>query len=68
MIGKIGLVGKKWADRLALSFNYSHFYKEIQTGVYQRIVFGEKHRYGHSFVPSLEYTKKDLLPKVWMLP
>lgn len=34
VIGKIGLVGKKWADRLALSFNYSHFYKEIQTGVY----------------------------------
>ena len=33
---------KKWADRLALSFNYSYFYKEIQTGVYQDVVFGEK--------------------------
>ena len=49
VIGKIGLVGKKWADRLALSFNYSHFYKEIQTGVYQDVVFGEKFRKGHSW-------------------
>ena len=51
---------KPWADRLMLGFNYSHFYKEIQTGVYQYIVFGEKHRKGHSFVPSLEYSKRDL--------
>ena len=63
VIGKIGLVGKKWADRLALSFNYSHFYKEIQTGVYQDVVFGEKFRKGHSLVPSLEYYKKNLLVK-----
>lgn len=63
VIGKIGLAGKSWADRLFFSFAYSHFYKDIQTGVYQRIVFGEKHRYGHSFVPSLEYSKKDLFTK-----
>ena len=54
---------KEWADRLALSFNYSHFYKEIQTGVYQDVVFGEKFRKGHSLVPSLEYYKKNLLVK-----
>ena len=52
VIGKIGVTGKSWADRLLVGFNYSHFYKEIQTGVYQYIVFGEKHRRGHSFVPS----------------
>ena len=44
-----------------LGFNYSHFYKEIQTGVYQYIVFGQKHRKGHSLVPSLEYSKRNLL-------
>lgn len=60
LIGKIGLVDKPWADRLMMGFNYSHFYKEIQTGVYQYIVFGEKHRKGHSFVPSLEYSKRNL--------
>lgn len=63
IIGKLGFVDKPWADRLMLSFNYNTFYKEIQTGVYQYIVFGEKHRKGHSFVPSLEYSKRDLLVK-----
>lgn len=63
VIGKIGVTDKLWADRLMLSFNYSNFYKEIQTGVYQYIVFGQKHRKGHSFVPSLEYSKRDLFTK-----
>ncbi len=63
VVGKLGVVDKAWADRLMLGFTYSHFYKDIQTGVYQYIVFGEKHRKGHSFVPSLEYTKRNLLTK-----
>lgn len=63
VIGKIGFTGKSWADRLMLGFTYSNFYKEIQTGVYQYIVFGQKHRKGHSLVPSLEYSKRDLLVK-----
>ena len=61
--GKIGVAGKPWADRLALGFTYTHFYKEIQTGVRQEIVFGQKHRHGHSFVPSLEYRKRDLFAR-----
>ena len=63
IIAKIGLVDKPWADRLMLNFTYSNFYKEIQTGVYQYIVFGQKHRKGHSFVPSMEYTKRDLFTR-----
>lgn len=63
VIGKIGVVDKSWADRLMVGLNYNHFYKEIQTGVYQYIVFGQKHRKGHSFMPSLEYSKRDLLVK-----
>ena len=61
VIGKIGVMDKTWADRLIFSFNYSHFYKEIQTGVYQYVVFGQKHRKGYSFVPSVEYRKRNLL-------
>ena len=60
VLGKLGLVGKKWADRFVLGFSWSNFYKEIQTGVYQEIVFGKKHRKGHSLSPSLEYVKHDL--------
>ena len=61
VIGKLGVVGRRWADRLVLGLSWSNFYKEIQTGVYQDIVFGEKHRKGHSLSPSLEYRKNDLL-------
>ena len=63
LIGKLGVTGKSWADRLMLGFTYSNYYKEIQTGVYQYVVFGQKHRKGHSLVPSLEYSKRDLLVK-----
>ena len=51
VIGKFGVTGKSWADRLMLGFNYSHFYKEIQTGVYQYIVFGQKHRKPQGALP-----------------
>lgn len=61
VIGKIGVMDKSWADRLVFSFNYSNFYREIQTGVYQYVVFGQKHRKGYSFVPSVEYRKRNLL-------
>lgn len=63
VIGKIGVTGKSWADRLMFNLAYSHFYKEIQTGVYQEIVFGQKHRHGYSIVPSLEYSKSNLFTK-----
>lgn len=63
VVGKVGLINKSWADRLMLGFTWSHMYKEIQTGVRQEIVYGEKHRRGHTLMPSLEYTKRDLLTK-----
>lgn len=63
IIGKVGLVDKKFADRLVLGFTYSHMYKEIQTGVIQSVVFGQKHRKGYSLMPSLEYRKRDLFVK-----
>lgn len=63
VIGKVGVVDKKWADRLMLGFTYSHSYNEIQNGVLQKIVFGGKFTKGHSIMPSLEYRKRDLLTK-----
>lgn len=63
VVAKAGITGKPWADRLMVSFTYSHMYKEIQTGVRQKTVFGEKHRHGHSLMPSLEYSKRNLLTK-----
>ena len=60
IIARIGVVNKPWADRLMAGFTYSHMYKEIQTGVRQEIVYGQKHRHGHSLIGSLEYGKRNL--------
>lgn len=59
VIGKIGFVDKKWADRLMFGFTYSHMYKDIQAGVRQEVVFGGKYRKGYSIMPSLDYRKRD---------
>lgn len=63
VVGKIGFVNKSWADRLMAGFTYSRMYKEIQTGVRQEIVYGQKHRHGHTFIGSIEYSKRNLLSR-----
>lgn len=60
VVAKVGLTDKKWADRLMLGVAYSRMYKEIQTGVVQKVVFGEKYRKGNSLMPSLEYRKRNV--------
>ena len=63
IIARIGFVNKPWADRLMAGFTYSHMYKELQTGVRQEIVYGQKHRHGHSLIGSLEYGKRNLFTR-----
>lgn len=57
---KVGVVGKSWADRLIFTMKYANMYKEIQSGVRQEIVYGDKLRRGYSVMPSLEYQKRNL--------
>lgn len=61
IVAKLGVVDKRWADRLVVGVTYSQMYKEIQTGVRQDIVYGDKHRRGSSLMPSLEYRKRNLI-------
>lgn len=61
VVGKFGFVNKPWADRFMVGLNYSHMYKEVQTGVRQEIVYGQKHRHGYTLMPSVEYGKRNLL-------
>ena len=63
IVAKIGFVNKPWADRLMAGFTYSHMYKEMQTGVRQEIVYGKKHRHGHSLIGSLEYGKRNVFTR-----
>lgn len=63
IVAKLGFVNKRWADRFLLGFTYYHMYKEVQNGVWQEIVYGQKHRHGYSLIPSLEYSKRNLLTK-----
>lgn len=60
IIARVGFVNKPWADRLMAGFTYSHMYKEMQTGVRQEIVYGQKHRHGHTLIGSLEYGKRNI--------
>ena len=57
---KVGVVGKSWADRLIFTMKCANMYKEIQSGVRQEIVYGDKLRRGYSLMPSLEYQKRNL--------
>lgn len=61
IVSKIGITDKKWADKLMLELTYSQMHKDIQTGVRQEIVYGKKHRKGHSIIPLIEYSKRNLL-------
>ena len=61
VVARVGVVNKSWADRLLFGFTYSNMYKEVQTGVRQEIVYGQKHRRSHSLMPSVEYVKRDLV-------
>lgn len=63
VVAKLGVLDKAWADRLLFGFTWSHMYQDVQTGVRQNIVYGQKHRKGHSLMPSVEYSKRDLLFK-----
>jgi outer membrane receptor protein involved in Fe transport len=58
LVARFGFKDKEWADRLMFNMTYSQNYKDMQTGVRQDIVYGEKHRKSHSLMPGVEYVKR----------
>ncbi|MDR0864609.1 MAG: TonB-dependent receptor plug domain-containing protein [Candidatus Symbiothrix sp.] len=60
VIAKVGLVNKKFADRLIVGINAGQTYKELQNGVRQDVVFGQKHNKGQTLMSSLVYKKRNL--------
>lgn len=63
LVTNIGVVDKKWADKLLLGITLGNNYKEMQTGARMNAVFGKWHRRGDIVMPSLKYQKRDLVVK-----
>ncbi|HEV7382390.1 MAG TPA: TonB-dependent receptor, partial [Dyadobacter sp.] len=63
LIANVGVVNKKFADRLLIGVTLGKNTAEIQTGARMVSVFGAWHRKGNIVMPSLKYQKKDLFFK-----
>lgn len=63
LVTNIGIVDKKWADKLLVGITLGKNDKEIQTGARMVSVFGLWKRRGNIVMPALKYQKKDLIIK-----
>jgi outer membrane receptor protein involved in Fe transport len=63
VILKAGLVNQRFADRLVFSVNMGQSYREIQNGVRQDVVYGQKHNKTRTVMPSVQYVKRSLFTK-----
>ncbi|WP_025761397.1 TonB-dependent receptor [Dyadobacter tibetensis] len=63
VIAGIGVVGKKFADRLLVGLTLGQNKADIQTGARMVSVFGNWYRRGNIVMPSVKYHKKNLFVK-----
>ena len=61
VIAKMGIVGKKWADRLLLGLTLGQVHRDIQNGAEMKFVYGERTAHSRSVLPSLVYDKRNLI-------
>src|SRR5690606_21110912 len=61
IIANLGVVDKPYADRLLFGITLGKNYKEIQTGARMESVFGAWHRRGNLVMPTLKYSKNNLI-------
>jgi len=59
MVG-IGVVKRKWADRLMLGLDLGKNNKEIQSGATMEDVYGQRRSRGNILMPSLKYLKRNI--------
>jgi outer membrane receptor protein involved in Fe transport len=62
-IFNIGVVGKKFADRLLFGITLGQNKADIQTGAQADAVYGDLWRRGNIIMPSIKYQKKNLFIK-----
>ncbi|QJD95449.1 TonB-dependent receptor [Mucilaginibacter robiniae] len=61
LIANIGVVDKRFADKLLFGITLGKNYKEIQTGARMVSVFGAWHRRGDIVMPTFKYKKVNLI-------
>lgn len=60
---EIGVVKKKYADKLMFGVVLAQNHKEIQTGAQMSLVFGGWHQKSTTIMPTIKYQKDDLFTK-----
>ncbi|WP_422801918.1 TonB-dependent receptor [Sphingobacterium sp. Mn56C] len=60
VMAKLGIVGKKWADRMLFGLTLGQVHRDIQHGAEMRYVYGQRTAHSKSFLPSITYDKRDL--------
>ncbi len=60
LVANVGVINKKYADRLLFGIQLGKSYQLIQTGARMVSVFGAWHRKGNMVMPTFKYFKKDL--------
>lgn len=64
LIANVGLVNKKFADKLLVGIILGKNKSDIQTGARMReVVYGDRFRRGNTIMPTIQYTKNNLLVK-----
>lgn len=58
---RVGIVGKKWADRMLLGLTLAQVQKDIQNGAEMKYVYGERSAHSRSILPSFVYDKRNLI-------
>jgi outer membrane cobalamin receptor len=61
VIANVGVVGKRWADKLLVGVTLGQNRAEIQTGARMVSVFGNWYRRGNIVMPSFRYQKDNLV-------
>jgi outer membrane receptor protein involved in Fe transport len=61
LVARAGVMGKAWADRLQMELTASREKQDIQNANLMKIVYGGRARRAQSFIPALNYAKRNLL-------
>lgn len=63
VMASVGVVNKKYADKLLFGFTYGQNYADIQTDARMAVPYGTPYQKGNTIMPTLRYSKKDLFLK-----